>query len=220
MDWEHLTKKLDEDPTLHLSGPASDDGILRATRELGRVVPDVVKRFWRVTNGLHSDSGVLLYSTRLIAERNDTLGVTEYAPEFVAVGDNSGGRVFLMEASAAAHTLYDADDSSPEARSIVAASYLDWLADGCPLPEDEEEDWSRLGEVVVTAMPPGGLRDLARMRRELALPMGLDELRRLLAKPPATVLHAVTYAKYRAGVDALGELAAEIRFDSVEDDED
>ncbi len=49
--------------------------------------------------------------------------------------------------------------------------------------------------------------------------MGLDELRRLLTKPPAIVLHAVTYARYRGGVDALGELAAHIRFDAAADDE-
>ncbi len=135
-----MGSKLGEDAALHLTEPASEEAILRAARDLDRVVPDVVKRLWRLTDGLHSDSGVLLYSTKWMAERNDTLGVSAYAPEFVAVGDDSGGRLFLMEARADAEMLYQADDSSLDARSVLAASYVSWLIEGCPLPEDEGED--------------------------------------------------------------------------------
>ncbi|MFF8916214.1 SMI1/KNR4 family protein [Streptomyces sp. NPDC015032] len=55
-----------------------------------------VARLWRSTPGVLLDNGVLVYGPHCIAERNETFEVPRYAPEWVLVGDDSGGGGLFM----------------------------------------------------------------------------------------------------------------------------
>ncbi|WP_133248878.1 SMI1/KNR4 family protein [Pseudomonas sp. CC120222-01a] len=53
--------------------------------------------FWRQRNGALLNDQVLIYSTVDIEERNATFQVDEHFNGMVAVGDDSGGRLILID---------------------------------------------------------------------------------------------------------------------------
>ncbi len=55
-----------------------------------------IARLWRTTPGVMLDNGVLIYGPHVIRERNETFEVRRYAPDWVMVGDDSGGSGFFM----------------------------------------------------------------------------------------------------------------------------
>ncbi|MEV0681149.1 SMI1/KNR4 family protein [Actinosynnema sp. NPDC050436] len=55
-----------------------------------------VARLWNSTPGVLREDGVLIYGPQAIRERNETFGVREHAPDWVLVGDDSGGSGFFM----------------------------------------------------------------------------------------------------------------------------
>ncbi|MEV5682129.1 SMI1/KNR4 family protein [Streptomyces sp. NPDC052164] len=65
-------------------------------RGLGDGPNPAVARLWRSTPGALLDNGVLVYGPHAIGERNETFEVAHYAPEWVLVGDDSGGGGLLM----------------------------------------------------------------------------------------------------------------------------
>lgn len=55
-----------------------------------------VARLWRSTPGVLLDNGVHIYGPQCTGERNETFEVSRYAPDWVLVGDDSGGDGFFM----------------------------------------------------------------------------------------------------------------------------
>jgi hypothetical protein len=56
----------------------------------------VLDEFWRYSRGLMLDDGTHVYADDEIVERNETFQVAEYAPDWALIGDDSGGRGYLM----------------------------------------------------------------------------------------------------------------------------
>lgn len=96
--------------------------------------PSALLEFWREANGALFGNGVHLYSTTVLPERNDTWEVAEYCPGYLAVGDNSGGRVFLMKAASEARMVFESDsgDMDPTSLREVADDFSTWVRRGCP----------------------------------------------------------------------------------------
>lgn len=77
-----------------------------ATAELAEVSeplappPNVtMARLWRRTPGLYLLDGTAIYGPHSIRERNETYEAAEYCPEWVLIGDDGGGRGYLMRAT-------------------------------------------------------------------------------------------------------------------------
>ncbi|MBP1161976.1 SMI1/KNR4 family protein [Rhodococcus sp. PvR099] len=75
-------------------------GFLAVQAALARGLRDgpnpTIAALWRSTAGALRDDGLLLYGPHQIQERNETFEVREYAPDWVLVGDDSGGRGLFM----------------------------------------------------------------------------------------------------------------------------
>ncbi|KAA2253955.1 hypothetical protein F0L68_31570 [Solihabitans fulvus] len=82
-----------------------------------------------VSDGLLTAAGTAVYETGAIAERNTTYEVAEYAPGFVLIGDDSGGRGFLVRAGDAATAVFSSDlgDLDPADFQVEAADLAGWL---------------------------------------------------------------------------------------------
>lgn len=76
------------DPASTVAGAVSPDGAAPPNR--------VVAELWRQSPGLTLDDGTTMYAPDEIAERNTTFQVAVYAPGWVLIGDDSGGRGYLM----------------------------------------------------------------------------------------------------------------------------
>lgn len=61
------------------------------------IVPDEYIQLLKISNGLINEEGIKIYSSNEIEERNQTFEITKYLPSFIAIGDDSGDAIFLME---------------------------------------------------------------------------------------------------------------------------
>lgn len=84
---------------------------------------------WEVADGLMTDAGVTVYSTGCIGERNSTYEVAQYAPGFLLIGDNGGGRGFLLRTDDSGSAVFSSDlgDLAPEDLEVESADFASWI---------------------------------------------------------------------------------------------
>ncbi len=75
---------------------ASASQIAELEDRLGFALPASYKAFLRFTNGVLLDSGVSIYPTDVIEERNSTFEVATYCRDYLLIGDDSGGTGILI----------------------------------------------------------------------------------------------------------------------------
>jgi hypothetical protein len=82
---------------------------------------------------------VLLYAAEELAERNRTFEVAVYAPGWLMIGDDSGGRGFIIDMSGRDRRVLIVDHGSmvPADGYPVGNSLVEWLAAGMP----DEDEW-------------------------------------------------------------------------------
>ncbi|MES5819764.1 hypothetical protein [Streptomyces sp. RG80] len=104
----------------------------RAEAKMGLPAPLVA--LWSVRDGLLTESGVCVYSAGSIGERNATYEVAQYAPGFVLIGDDSGGRGFLLRADDLDSAVFSSGlgDLDPADFEVVSADFKSWIESLCP----------------------------------------------------------------------------------------
>jgi hypothetical protein len=105
---------------LEQNNPAQLEEINIVENQLGLVLPEAFRDLLSTANGFINGNGIGLFGTDELVERNQTLEVNEYAKGYVAIGDDSGDKVFLMK-------------SEREAKKVIAVDC------GYMNPEDEPE---------------------------------------------------------------------------------
>ena len=107
--------------------------LLQLEQSLATRLPTALREFLKLSDGLSLGGGLLIYGSADLKERNDTWEVNEYAPGYLAIGDDGGGYVFLMR-------LKDDEDPAiyavgsgvmdPEFAEKVSESLNAWVSAG------------------------------------------------------------------------------------------
>ncbi|MEW1841585.1 hypothetical protein AB0392_26905 [Nonomuraea angiospora] len=115
---------------------ATPDDVMRARAETAMSLPAPLVALWRVRDGLLTGSGVTVYSAGDIGERNATYEVAQYAPGFLLVGDDSGGRGFLLRADDPDSPVFSSGlgDLEPAGFDVVSADFTSWIESFDPAP--------------------------------------------------------------------------------------
>ena len=117
--------------------PASQTSIDAARAALG-TLPRDLESLWKQCDGMLLNSGVKIYETSEIIERNQAYHVEENAKGYVLIGDDSGGRALLMSRTEGAATFIcdmgflDLDYFHP-----VADDFESWISAGARLEGDD-----------------------------------------------------------------------------------
>ena len=120
-------------PCLIINKPETDINIKEAEFQLNMLLPHAYKTLLKQTNGCSVEGDVLLYGTEDIVERNKTWELHHYASGYVAIGDDGGGRVFLMGQAEEEKKVWivDAGVMDPQHAEFVAEDLLSWVSHGC-----------------------------------------------------------------------------------------
>lgn len=118
----------------HALNPPVTPEQLTAAAALGRPIPAELFDLWHSANGFSIDGGLLCYATDEIAERNSAWEVLEYCPDYLAIGDNGAGQVFLIRADGSSRAVFavGAGSMAPADMRKVAASIQGWIQARCP----------------------------------------------------------------------------------------
>ena len=106
--------------------PAGVEKITRAVQQLSIKPGSWITIFWSSCDGAIIEDLVKIYSTDEIAERQQTYETAEYFPGYLLIGDDSGGRLILVDRSAI-ERFYLLDSGCPSITDGLAFSSMDAL---------------------------------------------------------------------------------------------
>lgn len=112
---------------------ASLDQIAKLEAQLDRCLPAEYKDLLLAVDGFSLSDGVVVYRSDDVQERNETFEVDKYAPGYLAIGDDSGGRSLLIKYEGSGVYLVDQGVMDPDEMQQIAHSLTEWLATGCLL---------------------------------------------------------------------------------------
>lgn len=108
---------------LTLNPPAAETAIDAAERAATIPFPSEYRALLRLTNGLHSDGCLVLYTAGDLITRNHDYEVPTCLPDYLMIGDDSGGQAILIDRSGALFEVgmgvMDADWLEPAATSLA-----------------------------------------------------------------------------------------------------
>lgn len=109
-----------------LRQPASEEDTIRLEATMGFSFPSEYKELLRVSNGFALPSGLTIYAIEDVSERNQTFEVRTYAPDYFAIGDDSGGRLVLLHKHLPGVWIVDSGSLHPDDMELLDSSLLEW----------------------------------------------------------------------------------------------
>lgn len=110
-------------PHITLHPPAAEAAIDAAEDASTIPFPPDYRALLRITNGLHSNGCLALYSAEDLATRNHDYEVPTCLPDYLMIGDDSGGQAILIDRSGVLYEVgmgvMDADWLEPSAASLA-----------------------------------------------------------------------------------------------------
>jgi len=189
---------------------ASEKEILAIEDMINFQLPAEYRTVLKYTNGLSSASGVLIYGTEEIIERNETWEVNEYAKGYLAIGDDGGGIVFLMALNTEESKVFSvgSGDMNPQNATIIAADFTSWIDSGCVNESEEKElgDPIDACNILLTASPNGGLKDLVKIKNVLHIKISASDLLKCSKNLPCELVKDYPYFQAIKLIESMGEI--------------
>lgn len=176
----------------------------------GMRIPNLYKDFLKVNDGFSFDGGKILYSLNDLKEMNDNLQIHKYQPDYIAIGDDGGGLVFLMkqEANAEVVFLVDMSDYEIETAYKKISNFNEWFNRGCNIDTEENEKnnkLSKIGSVYLTKKPVNGIKDLAIIKQIFNLNIATSQLLTISKTLPCELLTNIKYVKAIKLIEKTGQ---------------
>ncbi len=200
--------------------PASEGDIVKASDALavyfGKCsLPVELINVWREHNGF-SGENFDFYSTDTIAERNQAFEVAEFCPGFLAVANDSGSRVALLQQTKANAQAISANVCLNSIGCMrldaMEQTNLDlerWIDARCPFEMGIKPEVSATERVVLRldCIPDSGIKGLMEIKKLLGMEIPVHELRSIPNRIPFD-LCTTTYIKalrFAAQINAGGK---------------
>ncbi len=206
---------------LRKNSPATVEEVNFVENKLRLILPKVYRKLLNTTNGLANGKGIGFYGTDELVERNETWEVYEYAKGYVAVGDNSGGKVFLMKSDLNAKEIIAVDsgymnpDDEPE---VIATDFEKWISEGCIISKFNPQGVKssiELHNIILEQSPIGGTKDLLMIKKVLGTEISIGDILKGSQNPPFVIMENVPYAKAIARIEELGGIGKILRLEPV-----
>ncbi|MBN3767641.1 SMI1/KNR4 family protein [Burkholderia sp. Ac-20365] len=94
--------------------------------------PSAYKDLLSYSDGVLLDNGLSLYQLQDLAERNETYEVKDYCDGYLLIGDDSGGKGFLIKLENDDPSVFESGlgDLDPSDFSSIAVNLQEWISRG------------------------------------------------------------------------------------------
>ena len=192
---------------LTINQPANGGQINDTMAAINMTFPNVYKNLLKITNGLSNQQGLVIYGTNDITERNETWEVEQYATGYVAIGDDSGGNVFLMLQREEETRVISVDtgDMNPEHGIEITPNFAYWINNGCVIDEKLNPLSGTLDtcNVILLAVPSEGLKGLIKIKNILGINISTPELLKGSKNLPFILAENFPYSKAKKLIEKL-----------------
>ncbi|MBD5476861.1 MAG: hypothetical protein HDR17_12935 [Lachnospiraceae bacterium] len=175
------------------------------------VIPTQYKDFLKNKNGVSFAGGTILYSLDELKQMNDDLQVQKYKHDYLAIGDDGGGIVFLMKQALNAEEVIcvDMSDYDIESPFCKIESFSEWYKNGCNICIKKQEDDNKLGQegdVFLVKTPNNGMKDLIKIKQVFNMDIPLSQLVALSKELPCMLIKDIKYVKAIKLMEGVGQL--------------
>ena len=168
------------------------------------------KEFLEIENGISFNGGTILYSLDELKQMNDDLQIQKYQPDYLAIGDDGGGLVFLMRQALDAEEVIcvDVSDYDIESAFCRVENFTEWFKNGCEIYVKNFEDnkLSQTGDVFLIKVPMNGTKDLIKIKKYFNLDISVAQLLSLCKRLPCMLISGINYAKAIKLMEKVGQL--------------
>ncbi|MBD5474360.1 MAG: SMI1/KNR4 family protein [Lachnospiraceae bacterium] len=168
----------------------------------GFKIPRHFQNFLKQNNGYSFNGGVILYSLDELEEMNESLQVQMYQPDYMAIGDDGGGLIFLMEQEIDADEIFVVDISDYELETAFCKinGFEDWFSGGCLIPQkvdNSNTESDKNGNIYLVKLPSNGIKDLVKMKQIFGMDIAMSELLKMSKTLPCKLMSNIKYAKVK-----------------------
>ena len=129
-----FTNKLD---IIEKYEPASHDSIVVAEKEIEQRIPQIYQEFLNIMNGACMNL-CILYGTDDLVEMYKCNEFSEYAPEYISIGNDNGDCELIIKAEPDAVFCGWLDAGAiGSAEPEVWFDFTEWVEKGCPMDDKE-----------------------------------------------------------------------------------
>lgn len=102
-------------------------------------LPAVYRNFLQKHEESFFGDRVLLYPADYLIERNETFETKLYCPGYIAIGDDSGGRAFVISLSDESIPVFVVGQGymAPDGFERVADNFSNWIQNECPIGDED-----------------------------------------------------------------------------------
>ena len=189
----------------------SQEQIIGFQNNYGYTLPSQYQVFLKQHDGYLFESGVRLYELGDLKKMNENLQVRDYQSEYMAIGDDSGGLVFLIKQEKDAKEVFIVDicDYDLETAYCKINDFQSWFEKGCVISQEREEvnaPKGKNGDLYMIKMPSGGSKDMAKIKKIFAMDIATSELLKLSKELPCRIAGNITYAKALKLMKEFGQI--------------
>lgn len=166
-------------------------------KEYGYELPNQYKTFLYEQNGLSYDGGTILYSIDELKVVNDDMEIQEYLEDYIAVGDDGAGLVFLMkqDKNATEVVCVEISDYNIDEPYCLISDFYIWYKNGCILEEKKENEYGKEGKIYLLKVPEKGTKELIIIKKAFSLDISTAQLLSLTKQVPCVIVEQIKYAK-------------------------
>lgn len=186
---------------------ASAKSIADVTHALGLAKDAWVVKFWARHDGALLNDQVLIYSTSDVVERNQTYEIGTSFPRQILIGDDSGGRLILMD-KAVSEVFYLIDSGDPFLEDAQRFYSIDELLNNI---SGEDNCLLEKSNIVAVANSKPAPQEVLAIKKGLGLNFSIADIKSKLEKKDEIILPDVNAVKYESVVMTYSHL---IRFES------
>ena len=188
---------------IQLNKPADDEKVSEVVlkfRDREAVeIPKVLISLWKLTSGFSFEYGEV-YSPSDLFEQYEELECREYCPGFIAIANDVGNKVVLIELKSSKIYLNYMSDMKADSMELLANDLIHWIENGCPfstgaLIENSLYNPLTRCSIFLDKIPDDGLKGLLKIKNLLNINDSIVELKSKVSSLPCELLVGVTYAK-------------------------
>lgn len=180
--------------------------IIESEKKCDLILPNEYIEFLTENEGYFGDIAKI-YDINELEERNESMQINIYFKNYIAIGDDGGGLMFLMKQERKSKEVIIvgmgvAELSSPE---LIINDFTEWYMNGFPIDEGDSEENIFLAEyvdIVLLKTPEGGVKGLLKIKAGLRLQNSAKELLDMTKKLPAVLVNNVTRIKAQKLISA------------------
>lgn len=173
------------------------------------ILPSRLIKFWKSYSEVSFENGINIYGLDIATERNRLYEVSRYAPEYILIGDDGGGRGLFIKKNGDLNVFYQDLGALSLSFNSLDIDLFSWLEDDPVIAEDnltlDELDFIDEVKVYVVSKPIEVNKFMMEIRKSLNLKISIRDMRDKLNKLPFLMIENITLMKYGKTIEGLNQ---------------